>query len=126
MTTEKNEEEHVDVDLASCPFCDEDERDKKKDDKCGNTAAMREALEYCLDFIMRLDRTFNPYMQQRLETAVSKARDAISMPARNCDRFGGNKDRLIEACMRERGLLVDENFKEVFSDWLLEPYKTKD
>lgn len=53
----------------------------------------------------------------------SKARSALSKPYRNCDRFGGDKDKLIEACLNERGLLVTENFSDVFSDWLLEIVK---
>ena len=51
----------------------------------GNAAAMREALESCLDFIMRLDRAFNPFMQNLLEDAIAKANTALSAPPRNCD-----------------------------------------
>lgn len=49
--------------------------------------------------------------------------DALDTPMTNFDRFGHDRDMLIEACMRERGLLVTEDFKEVFLDWLFEPYK---
>lgn len=52
--------------------------------------------------------------------------DAIRVQPRNCDRFGGDKDKLIEACMRERGLLVTEDFSRVFADWLLETYHPKE
>lgn len=51
----------------------------------GNAAAMREALESCLDFIMRIDRAFNPFMQNLLEDAIAKAKAALSKPPRNCD-----------------------------------------
>lgn len=51
----------------------------------GNAAAMREALRACLDFIMRLDRAFNPLMQNLLENAIAKAQAALSAPPRNCD-----------------------------------------
>lgn len=135
-----------------------------------NAAAMREALESCRNFIVRIDRAFNPFMQGLLENAVAKAdaalaappepplnaaalrealedsqsllesfsrgeygsqvreqmrdnRAALAAPARNCDRFGGDEEKLIEACLNERGLLVTENFRDVFSDWLLAPAK---
>lgn len=52
-----------------------------------NAAAMRGALESCLDFIIRIDRAFNPFMQSLLENAVAKAKAALAAPARNCDRF---------------------------------------
>ena len=52
--------------------------------------------------------------------------DALGVPITNFDRFGHDRNRLIEACMRERGLLVTEDFKEVFLDWLFEPYKPKE
>lgn len=39
---------------------------------------LREALESCLGFIMRLDRAFNPYMQNLLEDATAKAEAALA------------------------------------------------
>lgn len=50
-----------------------------------NNAEMREALESCLDFIMRLDRAFNPFMQNLLENAVAKAKTALATSPRQCD-----------------------------------------
>lgn len=46
---------------------------------------------------------------------------ALSSPPRNCDRFGGDIDKLREACARERGLNPEEDFPDVFPDWLLAP-----
>lgn len=40
-------------------------------------AKMREALESCLNFIVRIDRAFNPFMQNLLENAVAKAEAAL-------------------------------------------------
>ena len=79
----------------------------------GNAAALREALEQA-----KRDHWFN--MLPALRDKIVAALDA---PARNCDRFGGDEDKLIEACLNERGLLVTENFRDVFSDWLLAPAK---
>lgn len=51
----------------------------------GNIAAMREALSDCLVLIPHLDRAFNPFMRNRLENAIAKARAALAEPPRNCD-----------------------------------------
>ena len=89
----------------------------KQNKKDGNAAVLREALEYCLDFIMRIDRAFNPYMQQRLETAVSKARDALSAPPRNCDRL---KDAHIAIVGAIEDGVVDCGFgAKQMAEWLL-------
>ena len=45
-----------------------------------DAAALREALESCLIFIMRLDRAFNPFMQNLLENAIAKASAALAVP----------------------------------------------
>ena len=58
---------------------------KREKAQLGNSAAMREALEVCLDFIMRLDRAFNPFMQNMLENAIAKSNASLSAPPRNCD-----------------------------------------
>lgn len=57
----------------------------EKSSAVGDAAAMREALESCRDFIMRLDRAFNPFMQKLLEDAITKADAALAEPVRNCD-----------------------------------------
>ena len=66
-------------------LCKEVARLRSASKKCGDMAKLREALEFCLDFIMRLDRAFNPYMQNLLEDAIAKAEAALSSPLRNCD-----------------------------------------
>lgn len=58
----------------------------------GNSAAMRAALRTCLDFIMRLDRAFNPFMQNLLENAIAKAESALAAPPRNFDRFASAEE----------------------------------
>lgn len=69
-----------------------------------NSAALREALESCLNFIVRIDRAFNPYMQGLLEDAVAKAKAALAEPARNCDRFDEYHDA-VDAWHREERCL---------------------
>lgn len=49
-------------------------------DNAEDATKMREALESCLIFIMRLDRAFNPFMQNLLENAIAKASAALSVP----------------------------------------------
>ena len=91
-----------------------------------NAAALREVLMFLVEneaYLFKADLTNGEY--DLLEAIVIKARAALAAPARNCDRFGGVEDKLIEACLNERGLLVTENFRDVFSDWLLEPAKGK-
>ena len=51
--------------------------------------------------------------------SITLARAALAAPPRNCDRFGGDIDKLREACARERGLNPEEDFPDVFPDWLL-------
>ena len=97
----------------------------------GNAAAMREALEKFLDLARRGLAFFTSYRyteeeNDELEDAFANAKSALAAPARNCDRFGGDEDKLIEACLNERGLLVTENFRDVFADWLLAPAEKGD
>ena len=47
--------------------------------------------------------------------------DALLASPRNCDRFDGDIDKLREACLRERGLNPEEDFPDVFPEWLLAP-----
>ena len=87
----------------------------------GNAAALREALELALDALISwlngtIDRTTN-------RETIKAIRAALSAPARNCDRFDGDIDKLREACARERGLNPEEDFPEVFCEWLLSKAK---
>lgn len=60
----------------------------------GNAAAMRDALESCLDFIMRLDRVFNLFMLNLLNGAISKAKAALAKPPRIVDAYTDWHDAL--------------------------------
>ena len=53
--------------------------------------------------------------------AVAAINSALAKPLRNCDRFGGDIDKLRDACLRERGLNPEEDFPDVFPEWLLAP-----
>lgn len=81
----------------------------------GNNAAMRKALECCLNYAIMQGNTL----------LVATIKRALSKPARNCDRFDGDKDKIIEACLSERGLNPDENFSNVFCEWILQEYKRR-
>ena len=114
---------------ASCASGDTRERaagmwNSRADASLCNTAALHDALKVASETADELLKwIWNNYqelncMGGRLKRAIE---GAIKKPPRNCDRFGGDKDKLIEACLRERGLLVTENFRDVFADWLLAP-----
>ncbi len=62
---------------------------------------------------------------EEMANALDKAKAALAAPPRNCDRFGGDIDKLREACARERGLNPEEDFPDVFPDWLLAPSTEK-
>ena len=102
----------------------------------GNTATMREALEYLLEERDILDFCHNNLSSKTwedwdkvykvLRKIIEKAMRALAAPPRNCDRFGGDIDKLREACARERGLNPEEDFPDVFPDWLLAPSTAKE
>ena len=109
-----------------------------KQKQIGNAAAMREALEVAKKAICHDARTKHTCDSLACENSTINAncgdilcghRDlceaktaiqkALAAPPRNCDRFGGDIDKLREACARERGLNPEEDFPDVFPDWLL-------
>ena len=79
----------------------------------GDAAAMREALVKLVDFCSRL------WKREKLTPLLERARAALAKPPRNCDKFQGDIEELREACLRERGLNPDEDFPEIFCEWLL-------
>ena len=85
----------------------------------GNAAAMREALLKAIILLKACEWPDDTPMQDVAEV-IDEIEKASSAPQRNCDRFGGDIDRLREACLRERGLNPEEDFPEVFGEWLLE------
>ena len=97
-----------------------------------NAAAMREALIEIRDICQRVGMGISP-LSKRYKSQVCQAVNqcfrnavaALAAPPRNCDRFGGDIDKLREACARERGLNPEEDFPDVFPDWLLAPSTEK-
>lgn len=73
------------------------------------------------DVVFSYDHSRYPLVIELAEKACDRMNReaAICMPRRNCDRFGGDIDKLREACARERGLNPEEDFPDVFPDWLL-------
>ncbi len=103
----------------------------------GNSAALREALVRVQDWLKRMNaeplntlavseltpsyavnRTAKSIIEDN-DYHISQLTAALAAPPRNCDRFGGDIDKLREACARERGLNPEEDFPDVFPDWLL-------
>ena len=88
----------------------------------GNAAKLHDALKVANETADELLKwIWNHYqelncMGGRLKRAIE---GVLAEPPRNCDRFGGDIDKLREACLRERGLNPDEDFPEVFCEWLL-------
>ncbi len=81
-------------------------------------AKLREALsDACYAMFNFLKTRSGGY--EEMANALDKAKAALAAPPRNCDRFGGDIDKLREACARERGLNPEEDFPDVFPDWLL-------
>lgn len=88
----------------------------------GNSAALREALQKAAESaaeIMERVRHKDGLAFNTANYIAGVARTALAAPPRNCDRFGGDIDKLREACARERGLNPEEDFPDVFPDWLL-------
>jgi len=115
----------ADAAIARAVFNLHKDDEKKKSAPVGDCAKMREALKSCLDFIMRLDRAFNPFMQGMLEDAIAKAHAALAAPARNCNRFATVKDAAI-AFARERQDAPQPCPDFIFSAWLLAPATEKE
>lgn len=99
-----------------------------KSSPVGSAAALREALDgmlilacgICENTLCANKNGCEDGTPERCDP-VNKANAALSAPARNCDRFGGDIDKLREACARERGLNPEEDFPDVFPEWLLAP-----
>lgn len=97
----------------------------------GNAAKLREALENAAKQLIDAteDKDFGDdvmYLVGCMRTVSQECRAALSAPPRNCDRFDGDIDKLREACARERGLNPEEDFPDVFPDWLLAPSTEKE
>lgn len=95
-----------------------------------NNQRVREALEQALAAFEKIHsalsvpESYFPEWRWRDLWICSRSmaeicRTALAAPARNCDRFCGDPDRLVEACLRERGLGPEEDFPRVYSEWLL-------
>ena len=84
-----------------------------------------ESVKNILDGRFIQDDFFEDSALKAIKDVVTKALDNPE-PMRNFDRFNHDRNMLVEACLRERGLLVSEDFKEIFLDWLFEPYIKKE
>lgn len=84
-----------------------------------------ESVKNILDGRFIQDDFFDGSALKAIKDVVAKALDNPE-PMRNFDRFNHDRNMLVETCLRERGLLVQEDFKEVFLDWLFEPYVKKE
>lgn len=95
--------------------------------EASNVKTMREALSAALEQVNKvydiLSRpcVFIQEARQGCREARGVLIPALAAPPRNCDRFGGDIDKLREACARERGINPEEDFPEVFAEWLLAP-----
>ena len=85
-----------------------------------NGAAMREALSTAI-ILLKVCEWPDDVPMQDIAEVMDKIEKAFFAPPRNCDRFGGDIDKLREACLRERGLNPEEDFPDVFPKWLLAP-----
>ena len=89
---------------------------------CGNYAKLREALTKVSEWMAHRIATGGFEASATFPTMLEDVvLPALAAPPRNCDRFGGDIDKLREACARERGLNPEEDFPDVFPDWLLAP-----
>lgn len=100
-------------------------RSASKESERGDCAKLREALDRLAIASEGFLRTHSGQSYADTMEALGKARAALAAPPRNCDRFGGDIDKLREACSRERGLNPEEDFPDVFPDWLLAPSTEK-
>lgn len=94
----------------------------------GNTVAMREAVEWAKKKALYISRNYRTPLSLtgNIVELLAYLNAALAAPPRNCDRFGGDIDQLREACARERGMNPEEDFPEVFAEWLLAPSTEKE
>lgn len=98
--------------------------------EANNAKAIYDALIEIRDLCLRVGKDISPLTKryksrecQAVNQCFRIAVDALVEPPRNCDRFDGDIDKLREACARERGLNPEEDFPEVFCEWLLSKAK---
>ena len=99
--------------------------EQEKSAPVGDSAALREALLKAIILLKACEWPDDAPMQD-ITKVMDEIEKALSAPPRNCDRFGGDIDKLREACARERGLNPEEDFPDVFPDWLLAPSTEKE
>ena len=102
--------------------------EQKRSGQHGNAAKLRAACAKAAESaaeIMERVRHKDGLAFNTANYIAGVAKDALAEPSRNCDRFGGDIDKLREACARERGLNPEEDFPDVFPDWLLAPATEK-
>ncbi len=115
---------HYDTVKLLCDTIEHQQKQLKTKTEVGDTAKQREALSDACYAMFNFLKTQNGGYEE-MANALDKAKAALAAPPRNCDRFGGDIDKLREACARERGLNPEEDFPDVFPDWLLAPSTEK-
>ena len=109
--------------IAECWWFTYCEKSPIQEANCyGNAAAMREALMKAIILLKVCEWPDDTPMKDVAEV-IDEIEKASCAPQRNCDRFGGDIDKLREACLRERGLNPEEDFPDVFPEWLLAPMR---
>lgn len=109
---------HYDTVKLLCDAIEYQQEQLETKTEVGDCAKLREALsDACYAMFNFLKTRSGGY--EEMANALDKAKAALAAPPRNCDRFGGDIDKLREACARERGLNPEEDFPDVFPDWLL-------
>lgn len=94
--------------------------DEKRFVPIGDTAAVRKALTKVSEWMAHRIATGGFEASATIPTMLEGVvLPALAKPPRNCDRFGGDIDKLREAFARESGLNPEEDFPEVFAEWLL-------
>lgn len=93
--------------------------EQEKSAPVGNSAALREAVDYLCERMADMDATFDP-------SEVECLRAALSAPPRNCDRFGSYAEARAEWWKTEvlpRVAGVVSGTEQPFDEWLFAPAK---
>lgn len=97
-------------------------------DTAGNSAKLREALDYCRDMVADLIHHIGhdeDYLEREMKELVAKCNTALAAPPRNCERFATADDAKREfnylwnfVWQRGGGCLNERNYEEEFERWL--------
>lgn len=111
---------HYDTVKLLCDAIEYQQKQLETKTEVGDCAKLREALATIRKRLVATYESEACFMRYSPNKPLVDLIDAaLAAPPRNCDRFGGDIDKLREACARERGLNPEEDFPDVFPDWLL-------